>query len=51
MPDAVSASAVSLAEQIRHLHGPILVLGAGGFVGANPFPFMPNHHTESPEWS
>ena len=36
MPDDVrDAAASTLAEKIRRLQGPILVLGASGFVGAN----------------
>ena len=35
MPDDVPTSVVTLAEQIRRLQGPVLVLGASGFVGAN----------------
>jgi nucleoside-diphosphate-sugar epimerase/glycosyltransferase involved in cell wall biosynthesis len=35
MPDAVSTDRMTLAEKIRRLQGPILILGASGFVGAN----------------
>ena len=35
MSDDVSPSRVTLAEKIRRLQGPILILGASGFVGAN----------------
>jgi dolichol-phosphate mannosyltransferase len=35
MPDAAPTRAATLAERIRRLQGPILVLGASGFVGAN----------------
>ncbi len=35
MPDASPTVAAPLAEKARHLQGPILVLGASGFVGAN----------------
>lgn len=35
MTDAVPATGITLAEKIRRLQGPILVLGASGFVGAN----------------
>jgi nucleoside-diphosphate-sugar epimerase/glycosyltransferase involved in cell wall biosynthesis len=35
MPDKVPTSARSLVEKIRHIQGPILVIGASGFVGAN----------------
>jgi nucleoside-diphosphate-sugar epimerase/glycosyltransferase involved in cell wall biosynthesis len=35
MPDNVTTSVITLAEKIRRLQGPILVLGASGFVGAN----------------
>jgi nucleoside-diphosphate-sugar epimerase/glycosyltransferase involved in cell wall biosynthesis len=35
MPDNVPASTLTLVEKIRHIQGPILVIGASGFVGAN----------------
>jgi polyisoprenyl-phosphate glycosyltransferase len=35
MPEGVATSVVTLVEQIRRLQGPVLVLGASGFVGAN----------------
>ena len=35
MPDNVPVSALPLVEKIRHIQGPILVIGASGFVGAN----------------
>ena len=35
MPDNVPMSALTLVEKIRHIQGPILVIGASGFVGAN----------------
>ncbi len=35
MPEAALIQKESLAEKIRRLQGPILVLGASGFVGAN----------------
>jgi polyisoprenyl-phosphate glycosyltransferase len=35
MADDSPAAAIGLAEKIRRLQGPILVLGASGFVGAN----------------
>jgi polyisoprenyl-phosphate glycosyltransferase len=35
MPDNVPTSALSLVEKIRHIQGPILIIGASGFVGAN----------------
>src|SRR6202161_3503142 len=35
MPDNVPTSALTLVEKIRHIQGPILVIGASGFVGAN----------------
>src|SRR5262245_54484869 len=35
MADEAPLRATTLAEKIRHLQGPILVLGASGFVGAN----------------
>ena len=35
MPDDVSINARALVEKIRHIQGPILVIGASGFVGAN----------------
>jgi polyisoprenyl-phosphate glycosyltransferase len=37
MPVAGSVSPAAMAEKIRRLQGPILVLGASGFVGANLF--------------
>ena len=35
MPNNVPTTALSLVEKIRHIQGPILVIGASGFVGAN----------------
>src|SRR5881227_798937 len=35
MSDEVSTARMTLAEKIRRLQGPILILGASGFVGAN----------------
>lgn len=35
MPDRVPASTLTLDEKIRHVQGPILIIGASGFVGAN----------------
>src|SRR5215813_6679482 len=33
--DVVSPTGITLDEKVRRLQGPILVLGASGFVGAN----------------
>ena len=35
MPDNVPTSTLTLVEKIRHIQGPILIIGASGFVGAN----------------
>ncbi len=35
MPESVPASTLTVVEKIRHVQGPILVIGASGFVGAN----------------
>ena len=35
MPDTAPTNTLTLVEKIRHIQGPILVIGASGFVGAN----------------
>src|SRR5262245_57631054 len=46
MPTPVDPHLIGLKAKIQQLHGPILVLGASGFVGANLFRALVEHRDD-----